>query len=152
MMMRSKIFWPFLVLVVFVILLGIAVGILRYEVSLPPPNASPYAVVYLTSGDVYYGQLTWFPKPYLQDVWYLEKSVGPNGIPQYAIVPFTSVFWQPVDVLYLNPSQILSWSYLRTDSQVVRAFDDPALRAELAQPQPASTPTPASATTTVPTQ
>lgn len=133
----------FVILVIIVIILGIWIGALIFEASASEnPNApSAYAAVYLTTGDIYYGKLNWFPSPHLTDVWLLQKGTGSTAT-EFGMTPFTSAFWGPIDEVYLNPNQIVFWTYLRNNSQVAQALSNPALLQQLLgrEPQAQSVP------------
>lgn len=101
-----------------------------------PAGPSEYSAVYLSTGDIYYGILSWFPSPRLKNVWFLQKSVDQNNQPQLGIAPFNRAFWGPVDEVYLNPKQIIFWTRLRNDSQVLKAIQNP----DALQPQAAPAP------------
>ena len=90
------------------------------------PSESEYSAVYLTSGDVYFGKLSWFPWPRLREVWYLQRGVSEQNQPQLGIAQLKNAFWGPMDVIYLNPKQILFWTRLRSDSQLTKAFANPS--------------------------
>lgn len=130
--MSKKISWLSIVLVIVVVLLGAWVGalMLGFVPSGGATGASPYAAVYLSTGDIYYGKLSWFPSPHLTDVWYLQKGTGANGA-QFGITPFTSAFWGPINEVYLNPNQIIFWTYLRNNSEIAQALSNPALLQQL---------------------
>jgi flagellar basal body-associated protein FliL len=98
--------------------------------SANPSAASPYSAVYLTSGDVYFGRLSWFPSPHMTDVWFLERNQSQSGETQLAIAPMKSVFWGPVDEINFNPQEILFWTRLMNSSQVVQSIENPASAAQ----------------------
>jgi hypothetical protein len=83
-------------------------------------RSSNYSAVYLTNGAVYFGKLSWFPSPHLTNVWFLQQSTNQQGQTQASLVPFTNLFWGPSDELYFNANQILSWTPLKTTSQLVK--------------------------------
>lgn len=87
---------------------------------------SPFSAVYLSTGDIYYGKLRWFPWPHLTNVWLLQRGQDAQGQVQLGIAPFTSSFWGPMDELDLNPSQIIFWTRLRNDSQLAQALANPS--------------------------
>ncbi len=101
---------------------------------------SPYSAVYLSNGDMYFGALSWFPKPRLSNVWLLQRQVDGNNQPQFSVAEFTKAFWAPVDEIYLNPKQIVWWSRLRNDSQLALVMNNPSLL-DQQQQQSASTST-----------
>lgn len=145
--MVKKNFWFFLALVAIVIGLGVWAGIvLTGKWMERPAGASPYAAVYMSSGDIYYGKLSWNPAPHLTDVWYLQKTNGENGNFQFAVVPMTGVFWEPSDEITLNPQQIIFWTYLSVGSPVVQAIENPALFERHNASQQSSTPPTATST------
>jgi len=148
-------FWIFVIIVLAVIAAGIWVGkemIDRHEDA--PQNAAPYAAVYLSSGDIYYGKISWQPVMHLTDVWYLEKTVAGNGAQQYGIAPFTNAIWKPIDEIYINESNVLFWTYLASTSPVAQAMANPSLfqtqqlEQQLNQPQPSFSVTSTGATGT----
>jgi flagellar basal body-associated protein FliL len=119
----KKIIWSIIVLVV---LVAIGVGIwMAVSASKDPNGASPYSAVYLTSGDIYFGKLSWFPQPHLTDVWYLQRSTDASGKTQVSVAPLKSVFWGPMDEVTLNASQILFTTHLSNSSQLVSGFENP---------------------------
>lgn len=118
------------VLAVFVVLVaaGVWAGLWLVSLSRPanPAGPSPYTAVYMTTGDVYFGKFSSFPKPRMTDVWFLQRSAGQDNQPQYGIVPFGNAFWGPVNEVNLNANQILFWASLRNDSQVVKVLQNPS--------------------------
>ncbi len=101
------------------------------------PEESKYSAVYMTTGDIYFGELHWFPRPHLTNVWFLQKSVGADNQASFGVAPFRSAFWGPSNEIDLNPTQIVFYTRLRNDSQVAKVFDNPGL---LSQPAPALPP------------
>lgn len=122
--MSKKLIVLIVVVVVVLVAVGIWIGVSLLRSN--PAGASAYSAVYLTSGDVYFGKLGWFPWPHLKEVWYLQRTVNQQNQPQLGIVPFRTAFWGPVDEVYLNPRQVLFWAHLRNDSQVAKALASPA--------------------------
>ncbi len=131
--MASKNFIIIAILVVLVLLgLGIWLGFSLNQSN--SSGASPYSAVYLSTGDIYFGSLSWFPWPHLTNVLLLQRQVGQNNQPQLSIGQLSGAFWGPVDEVYLNPKQIIFWTRLRNDSQIVRVIQNP----NLLQQQPAT--------------
>ena len=85
-------------------------------------SPSPYSAVYLASGDIYFGKLSWFPNPRLVNVWFIQKSVDNQNQPQLNLLPFSSVSWGPTDEIFLNSKEIIFWTRLRNDSQIVKVI------------------------------
>lgn len=133
----------FLIVSVFIVLILIGLGIwVGSGLSQPNPSGpSEYSAVYLSTGDIYYGVFSWFPLPHLSKVWLLQRSVDQNNQTQLSIAPFNRAFWGPIDEVYLNPKQIIFWTKLRNDSQVLKAIQNPG-SLQPQQQQPASSPAP----------
>lgn len=119
----KKIVWGIVILVVLV-----AIGLWAWTEVASSKDAngpSPYSAVYLTSGDIYFGKLSWFPQPHLTDVWYLQRAADASGQSQISVAPLKNVFWGPVNEITLNQSQILFWTRLSNASQLVNSFENP---------------------------
>jgi hypothetical protein len=82
-----------------------------------PSENSPYSAVYLTTGDIYFGKLSWFPKPRLESPLLLDRSGE-----QPKVVVFQEAFWGPGQYMYLNADTIVFWTKLRQDSPIVEAL------------------------------
>ncbi|RJQ29943.1 hypothetical protein C4571_00245 [Candidatus Parcubacteria bacterium] len=114
-------------LIVFVVLLVALVVVLTMDLrGAKTSSKSPYSAVYMASGDIYFGKLSWFPWPKLTNVWYLQRAVDENNQPQLSVAPFPGVFWGPMDEMTLNPRQVIFWTSLRTDSQLAQALANPS--------------------------
>lgn len=122
--MVKKIIILLLILVALLIILGVWLG---YNLSRADGagGVSPYSAVYLRTGDIYFGKLSWFPKPRLKNVWFIQRSVDEKNQPQLGLLPFTSAFWGPIDEVSLNPAEIVFWTRLRGSSDAARAFANP---------------------------
>lgn len=117
-----------ILIVIIVILVAVGVWLGSWALGLGKPNnsgPSEYSAVYMSTGDIYYGKLDWFPWPKIKNVWFLQRGVNAQNQAQLGIVPFNTAFWGPVDEVYLNPKQIIFWTHLRNDSQVAKAFANP---------------------------
>ncbi len=134
-MLKNKKLFIVLFFAVLVVLVGIGI-LIGVEVagsqSANPSAASGYTAVYMTSGDIYFGKLYWFPKPYIADAMYVTKGTGQNGQPQYGIAMFKSVAWAPTGDIYFNPAQVLFTAPLRNDSQIVQEIENPQAAASAA--------------------
>jgi hypothetical protein len=119
----KKIAWGIIVIVV---LIAIGAGVwMAIENANNPNGPSPYSAVYLTSGDIYFGKLSWFPQPHLTDVWYLQRTTGADGQTQVSVQPLKNVFWGPMNDITLNANQILFTARLNNMSQLVSGFENP---------------------------
>jgi hypothetical protein len=91
-----------------------------------PSDASPYAAVYLTNGEIYFGKLTWSSsQPILTDVWVLQQNTNKQGQPQLNIAPFQNALWTPINEIYLNPQSVLYWTYIQNNSQLSKMLQSP---------------------------
>lgn len=88
---------------------------------------SPYSVVYLSDGGIYFGKLSWFPKPHIASPWTIQRQAGEDGKIESSIVPVNKAIWSPVDEIYLNEKQIVAWSALRADGEMAKAMANPEL-------------------------
>ncbi|MCR4328715.1 MAG: hypothetical protein NUV53_04370 [Patescibacteria group bacterium] len=113
----------FVVVVIVLVLVGVWMGSLISGSK--QGGSSGYTAVFLVSGDVYFGKLSWFPKPKLTKAWFLQRGVDKENNPQVALAPFSSVFWGPEGDVYLNPKQILFWAPISATSEVAFAIDNP---------------------------
>lgn len=142
----KKIFWGIVIIVVLVL---IAAGVwMAVAASKNPNGESPYSAVYLTSGDIYFGKLSWFPQPHLTDVWYLQRTTDASGQAQVSVAPLKNVFWGPMDEVSLNASQILFTTRLSNSSQLVSGFENPSLLQQGASSSTLQTSSTGSATST----
>jgi hypothetical protein len=105
------------VLIVLAVWLGMRIG--------NTPKEPAYWAVTLTNGEVYFGKLSWWPKPRLRNAWVLQRGVDAEGRPQAQVLPVTRALWNPVSDIHLNPSQIISWSRLAPGSDLIRAMENP---------------------------
>ncbi len=131
-MLNKKLLGILVAVIVVLVLVGVWVGVKLTGNGADEP--SEYSAVYLSSGDIYFGKLSWFPWPKIKNVWYIQRGVDAQNQPQLGLAPFTSVFWGPVDEVSLNPKEILFWTRLRESSQLVQAFRNP----QAVQPPPAN--------------
>lgn len=115
------------VAVLVLVVLGIWLGSSLFGGSGAAAVASPYSVVYLNDGEIYFGKLSWFPKPHISDPWTIQRSVDKNNQVQLSMVEVNKSIWSPVDDLYLNPKQIMAWSALRADGNLAKALANPQL-------------------------
>ncbi|MBI5220630.1 MAG: hypothetical protein HY978_02200 [Candidatus Liptonbacteria bacterium] len=131
--MSKRLISILVVLVIVLIILGVWITVMLTRA--PEQRASAFSAVYLASGDIYFGKLSWFPWPKLTNVWVLQRAVDEKGQTQIGVVPFANAFWGPVNQVSLNPRQVLLWASLREDSQVVKALENPAALQQQQQQQ-----------------
>jgi hypothetical protein len=132
--MSKKTIVSLIVLVVVLVVVGVFVGI-KLAGSKDSASASEYSAVYLASGDLYFGKLSLFPTPRLKDVWVFQRGVDDKNNVQVGVVPFNSTIWGPMDELNLNPKEVIFWTRLRKDSQIVSYIENPQSREQQQAPQ-----------------
>lgn len=77
-----------------------------------------YYAVYLTSGDVYFGQLHFFPSLVMNDAYFLQAdSTREEG--GYVLSRFSNALWQPKGTIKFNRDHVLWIAELKKDSKAV---------------------------------
>ena len=94
--------------------------------SANPDAPSPYSAVYLSTGDIYFGKLSWFPSPRMTDVWFIQRNQDQSGQTQVSFVPMKSVFYGPMDEINFNAQDIVFSTRLKNSSQIVAAMENPS--------------------------
>ncbi len=122
--MKKKNVFFLIVLIIVLIAVGIFVGVSlgnQTSQNQAGDKTSEYSAVYLSTGDIYFGKLDWFPFPRIEGPWHLERSSGSG---QLSIVPLKLVAWGPIsETMYLNPKEIVFWSRLMESSPVAKAIE-----------------------------
>lgn len=113
----------FIIILLVVIVAGVSVGILIAQGN---QDESEYSAVYLATGDIYFGKLSWLPSPHLTNVWIMQRGVDEQNQPQFGIAPFKGAVWGPTDRINFNPKEMVFWTRLRSDSQIAQAIENPA--------------------------
>lgn len=99
----------------------------------------PYYAVYLSTGDLYFGKLSQFPKLSISDVWLLQRSDDKQN--PFGITKFDKAFWGPEDKLYIDSKNIVWTVKIKNDSQLVQFFNNPQSVQNQQQPTQDSTST-----------
>lgn len=121
------------ILLAIVIVLVIAFGVVLYWQK--GGFEESYSAVYLSTGDLYFGKLSHFPKTSLSDVWLLQKSNDAQN--PYGITRFDKAFWGPEDKINIDSKNIIWTTELRNDSQLVQFFKNPTAAQTQGQAQQA---------------
>lgn len=119
-----------LLIVVAIVILALGVWFGSWALSLrnsDPAGPSKYSAVYTATGDIYFGELHWFPRLRLTNVYFLQRSVGADNQTTFNVAPLRNAFWGPSGEISLNPEQIIFSTRLQNDSQVVKVFENPSL-------------------------
>ncbi len=106
-----------ILIIVLVVVLG---GVLYWQLGMK----KSYYAVYLSTGDIYFGELVKFPKLALRNVWFLQKS-GSGEQTSLQLSEFKKAFWEPEDEMYLNPKVVVWMAKLKDDSQIIKAIENP---------------------------
>lgn len=110
---------------IIVVLSSISVAVLAVYKSDYIKNIfnKPYSAVYLTSGEMYIGKLSTFPKLVLTDVYLLQIVTDPNDATKktFQLAPIKDALWSP-DKVYLYKDQIIFTAPVRDDSQVAQTL------------------------------
>ena len=117
------------ILIAIIAILALALGVLITLKVLSKSDemkASKFTAVYMASGDIYFGKMSWFPWPKLQNVWYLQRGVDKENQPQLGIMPFNKIIWSPIDEIRLNSKQIILWTKIREGSELAKALENPS--------------------------
>jgi hypothetical protein len=79
----------------------------------------PYVSIVTATGDTYFGRLSVWPQFKLTDVFVLQRFADAQGQVQLNVAPLTDAFWQPVDEFVINRENVIGWSRIRPDSQLL---------------------------------
>ncbi len=78
-----------------------------------------YHAVYLNTGDMYFGELSRFPRLKLTNTWHLQQ--GQDGI---SLNKFSDSAWGPNGTLKLNSEAVVWISRISDDSPLIQAFEN----------------------------
>lgn len=104
-----------------VVLLIVLAGVIYWQKG---GFEKPYYAVYLSTGDIYFGQLSHSPKLTLSNVWFLQKDAN-NPQAGFSLAKFDKAFWGPQDEMILNEKDVVWMTELRSDSQILQAMNNP---------------------------
>lgn len=79
----------------------------------------PYVAVYLSTGDIYYGKLSYFPKLKLVNPWFIQKTQ--DG--QLALSRFADAVWKPESEITISRDKVVFIAKLDKTSPVIDAID-----------------------------
>ncbi len=83
-----------------------------------------YWAVYLDTGDLYFGQLSFFPKLSIKNAYLLQRNANDQQNP-YSVSKFSNAFWGPEDKIYINKDNVVWKTKLKDDSQIVNFVKNP---------------------------
>ncbi|PIU99249.1 hypothetical protein COS59_00720 [Candidatus Wolfebacteria bacterium CG03_land_8_20_14_0_80_36_15] len=94
----------------------ILVGILAWQKI---KISRPYYAVYLTTGDLYFGELSRFPFLTLSNAWLIQRDPS-SQTGELKLTEFKNAFWSPAGTMRLSKYNIVWIAKLSKDSPVVK--------------------------------
>jgi len=80
---------------------------------------NPYSVVFLNTGDMYFGKISRFPRLALSDIWFLQVTTQEDQQSGFNLAKFSNAVFGPKDKMEINRENVVWISKLADDSQVV---------------------------------
>lgn len=102
-----------IIFAVFFLLMIFAVCLMNWQ------SRNSLSVVYMSTGEVYVGNLSYFPKLVLTNAY--QFQAGSDG--SYQLVPVSEALWAP-KAMYLNPEQVIFSGPVEESSKVVQAINN----------------------------
>jgi len=127
------------VTLVLLIVVLILVGLWYQKIN----STSSYSAVYLDTGDVYFGKLSYFPSLTLNHTWYLQRDQS-QGI---ALMDFSKAAWKPEGKIKINRDRVVWISKISQDSPIIsvmlgkESINENELPQYTSQSQPTPSPT-----------
>ncbi len=105
------------IVVVVVVLLAIAIGFLQYKQT----HRNNYSVVYLSTGEVYVGNLTTFPDLELRNGYILQvtKDTTDPTKTNFQLNPINQALWAP-SVLHIIEKNVVFYGPLLPESTIAK--------------------------------
>jgi len=103
-----------LVLGIIIFAMVLAFVLVKFNVFQKKPVA--YSVIYLQTGDIYFGELSQFPYPVLKNGYILQR--GQDG--GVSLLSISSTIWEPAGYVRLNRDMIVFTAPLAKTSAVYR--------------------------------
>jgi len=105
-----------ILIAIIVVLVLVLLGIVAWQTWFTGPS---YYAVYLRTGDLYFGELSRFPSFGLKHVYMLQVNAQNSQNP-VSVQKFTNVFWGPEDFIKLNRDEVVWYTKLKPESQLVK--------------------------------
>jgi hypothetical protein len=123
---KSLLITLIVIVVVLLVGAGVWVGVAMINGGNSSQSAlSPYSAVYLSTGDIYFGKLSWSPTPHMDDAWFLQRGTDAKGNATVGVYPFSQVAWGPSNTVYFNSQQIIFWTRLNGTSSIAQLIANP---------------------------
>ncbi len=109
------------ILVVLVIVLVLGLVFVLFGQKMGIRNNNTYSVVYLTTGEVYIGKLTTFPRLELKDSYILQvaKDATDPAKSNFQLQPIKEALWAPKS-LHLTRKNVVFYGPLSSDSTIAK--------------------------------
>jgi hypothetical protein len=109
------------VVCVLVTVIAIALAVTMYLKT--KSSSDDYSVVYLTSGEVYVGKLSSFPRLTMTDAYLIQivKDATDATKSSFQLSPLSQTIWSP-KVLYINNDQVIFSGPISETSQVAQTI------------------------------
>ena len=120
---RGKGAWLIVIIIIIAVVLGGAFFHFHEDGrgnEINDPSPSGYSAVYLTSGDILIGKLSFSPSPTLANVWILAHGANQANQNQLNLVPFKTTIVSPEDEIHIEPQQMLFWANLQSSSSLMK--------------------------------
>ena len=107
-----------LVLVIIIVVLLLTIGfLLNKQYNWVGENKN--VAVYLSTGELYFGQKTGLTGFKLKNAWLLNK--GEDG--KYSLQEFSQAAWKPVGTLHIVKDKIVFWTNVDEDSDITKLIN-----------------------------
>lgn len=111
-------------LVALIIVIGVAAGFAVSDYSpFKQSGKASYSGVYLRTGEVYVGRLSFFPRMTLTDAYLIENVRDPKDETKFnlQLTPLKNFVWGPQKI-YLNSEQVMFYGAVGENSNVAEAL------------------------------
>lgn len=105
-----------ILLIVVIVLVVVLAAVIAWQTWGSTPS---YYAVYLRTGDLYFGQLSRFPSFSLSHVYLLQVNAQNQQNP-VNVQKFSNVFWGPEDNIKINRDDVVWYTKLSSESQLVK--------------------------------
>lgn len=105
-----------ILLVVVLVLALVLVGVIVKQIWFS--GTPSYYAVYLRTGELYFGKLSFFPSFKLSNVYLLQLN-SQNSQNPVSIQKLSNIFWGPEDYLKINKDEVVWYTKISPQSQLV---------------------------------
>ena len=92
----------------------------------------PYMAVYLATGDIYFGRVSFFPRVTIQDPWFFRRAEDGS----VSLERFSDAVWMPEDMIKINRDQIVFMARISENSQIIAMMEGRVTPQQQQQQQP----------------